>query len=700
LGSPPTAIYRFGLFEVNSRSGEVRKAGVRIRLQDQPLQVLLKLLEQSGNVVSREELRTTLWRNDTFVDFDAGLNTAMRRLRDTLGDSADNPTLIETVPRHGYRFIAPVDKVAAPDSSASPRPVINRPWPQPGIRVWVPFAVLLALAAIFALVKFRTSQLVDNPLRFVQLTNDGLAKSGRLLSDGTRVYFSELTTGRRVLVQTSRTGGEVIPVPTVLENPRPLDISPDGTQVLVVTGEGEEPLPLWMVPVAGGSPRRIGGILATDAGWCPDTGRLVYASGHEIFLVRKDGTESQRLVRVDGFPSGLRWSPGGRRLRFHVWNPDAASVALWEVTADGGDLHPLLPSSSELGSSCCGVWSSATETFFFQVSSETRSDVWAIPRGHRWWPWASAAPVRLTSGPMNFSDPAVNPADATELFLIGTLPRTESVRYDSSTNQFLPYLAGISAEGVDFTRDGKWFTYTSYPDGALWRCRIDGSERRQLTFPPLRAFMPRWSPDGSSIAFVDISEKMWKIRVISTAGTGLRQVSPAGEAASDATWSPRGDCLAFGGVDILHANVPSKFAIRVLDLATGRLTTIPGSTGLFSPRWSYDGIHMAAINAAAELTILDLAGRSVFTLSGLKVGFPTWSRGGDFLYFQDRTDARVPTRILRLSVPGRKLETVVQLEGIGRLPLGTFASWSGLAPDDAPLLSRDISGQEIYSVRW
>ena len=212
--------------------------------------------------------------------------------------------------------------------------------------------------------------------------------------------------------------------------------------------------------------------------------------------------------------------------------------------------------------------------------------------------------------------------------------------------------------------------------------------------------MPRWSPDGASIAFVDISEKPWSIRVISPEGTGLRQVSPVGEAASDATWSPRGDRLAFGGVDLTHAGEHSKFSIRVLDMATSRLTMLAGSTALFSPRWSPDGRLMAAINTAAELTILDLNSHDVFTLRGLKVGFPAWSRSGDSVYFQDRTDAKVPTRILRLSVPGHKLKTVVQLKAIVRLPLGTFASWSGLTPDNEPLLSRDISSQEIYSLHW
>jgi len=114
LASPPPAIYRFGLFEVNPHSGEVRKAGVRIKLQDQPLQILLKLLEQAGDVVSREELRTALWKDDTFVDFDAGL-IQRSGASATPGGFADGPTLIETVPRRGYRFIAPVEKTAVPD---------------------------------------------------------------------------------------------------------------------------------------------------------------------------------------------------------------------------------------------------------------------------------------------------------------------------------------------------------------------------------------------------------------------------------------------------------------------------------------------------------------------------------------------------------------------------------------------------------
>src|ERR1700745_770448 len=111
LEQQPPAILRFGVFEVDVRAGEVRKQGVRIKLQEQPFHVLTVLLHRPGEVVTREELRNQNWPADTFVDFDNSLNTAINKLRDALGDSADNPKFVETLPRRGYRFIAPVTGV-------------------------------------------------------------------------------------------------------------------------------------------------------------------------------------------------------------------------------------------------------------------------------------------------------------------------------------------------------------------------------------------------------------------------------------------------------------------------------------------------------------------------------------------------------------------------------------------------------------
>src|SRR5918993_5205039 len=117
MASDSKSITSFGVFEVDRRSGDLRKAGVRIRLAAQPFQVLILLLDRAGDVVTREELQRHVWPADTFVDFDRGLNKAVNRLRETLGDTADSPRFIETIPKRGYRFIAPVQNGA--DGSAS-----------------------------------------------------------------------------------------------------------------------------------------------------------------------------------------------------------------------------------------------------------------------------------------------------------------------------------------------------------------------------------------------------------------------------------------------------------------------------------------------------------------------------------------------------------------------------------------------------
>src|SRR4051795_6873835 len=102
-------LVRFGEFEIDERAGELRKQGIKVRLQEQPLQVLQVLLEHPGEVVTREELQKRVWPSDTFVDFDHGIYNAIKRLRETLGDTAETPRFIETIPRRGYRFIGPVN---------------------------------------------------------------------------------------------------------------------------------------------------------------------------------------------------------------------------------------------------------------------------------------------------------------------------------------------------------------------------------------------------------------------------------------------------------------------------------------------------------------------------------------------------------------------------------------------------------------
>ena len=179
MSDPPRStseVVRFGTFEVDVRSGELRKAGIRIALQDQPLRVLTRLIQRPGEVVTREELQRELWPDNTFLDFEQGLNAAIKRLRDALGDSAESPRFVETLPRRGYRFIAPV--VGGVMSADLPPPTVIQPRSTArSMRMAV--VAVLALATIAAAAWWRTA----NPPVSVQ--PDGV--TGASLVDATEV---------------------------------------------------------------------------------------------------------------------------------------------------------------------------------------------------------------------------------------------------------------------------------------------------------------------------------------------------------------------------------------------------------------------------------------------------------------------------------------------------------------------------------
>jgi Tol biopolymer transport system component len=297
---------------------------------------------------------------------------------------------------------------------------------------------------------------------------------------------------------------------------------------------------------------------------------------------------------------------------------------------------------------------------------------------------------------MNFAVP-VSSKDSKQVFAIGESPRAEVIRYDSHTGQFVPYLSGISAEGLAFSRGGQWVTYTSFPDGALWRSKVDGSERLQLTFPPMRALLPRWSPDGKQIAFnATLPGVAWNVYLVPSDGGTPQRVFPSEQSQVDASWSPDGNALVFGTLAV--SNMP----IYTIDLRSKRVSTLPGSTGLFSPRWSPDGKYVAAITTGRpfKLMLFDFATQEWTELFGFDIGYLGWSHDGKYIYFQHwhNIGRDVREHIARLRLSDHKLENIVEVQKVGRVTTGTIADWFDLAPDDSLLLARDISTQEIYAL--
>jgi DNA-binding winged helix-turn-helix (wHTH) protein len=350
----PRRIVRFGEFETDLDSGELFNNGLKVRLPEQPFQFLAILLECPGEVVSRDDLRRRLWPDDTYVDFDRSLNTAASKLRDALGDSAESPRYIQTLPRRGYRFIAPLNEVVAVplNSPAATDKQLAIPWQFRRRRAWVAVAVAVILMFGLAYLNWQSSSSLPHIVRSVQLTNDGFGKSPELATDGPRVYFSAWKGGRGVLAHVAAVGGDTERMPAPVfghTNACLRAISPDGQQLLVATGRQftrEDGFPLWTVRPTGLAGRRLGELVGNDADWSPDGRRITYVTYNQVWTADAGGTRRRKVAESGWLASYPRWSPDGRRSRFTSMGSGTDQNTIWEVSAEGGVVRPLFPNWS------------------------------------------------------------------------------------------------------------------------------------------------------------------------------------------------------------------------------------------------------------------------------------------------------------------------------------------------------------------
>ena len=723
MGQPATnpRIIQFGLFELDLDARELRKSGVRVKLQDQPFQILAMLLERPGSLVTREDLQKKLWPGHTFVDFDLSLNSAVKKLRQALNDDSENPRFIETLYRRGYRFIGPVNGsagtravqthfVPSGTSSAATEPVPVPATLRPSIATpvfYVAAALLLVLAAMvgYRLIPAQPPRV----LGFSQITHDGLFKF-QIVSDGERLYVNEMQGDHFVVNQVSVAGGETSSIPTPFANLAIRGIAPNGSALIVTSFQGTGgKADTWSLPLPSGPPRRLSeqpvdalawspdGNQAASVAWSPDGNEAAFSKGPEIYLAKSDLSEPHKLATASGFVSRLRFSPDGRRLRFDNSEPGDGPTAIWEIARDGSGLRQLLPGWNAVPHECCGSWTPDGRYFVFQSFREGRNSVWALAEKSSWFGGAPK-PVQLTNGPLDFEYPVVS-KDGKRIFVIGSQPRSELVRYDGKSG-FEPYLDGRSIQDLAYSPDGKSMAYVTVPEGQLWRSRLDGSERLQLSPEGMSTALPRWSPDGKQIVFSGSSSNTnWIAYLISSDGTGLRELIPGAKSGYDPTWSADGKSivLTLNATD-KHAPIQVRLGIVIVDVESGKISPLPYAEHLFSPRWSPDGRYIAALtDDSLKLMLFDVAAQRWQELANMPIGYPSWSHDGQYIYFD--TTLSEDAAFFRVRISDHKLERLFSLKAMRRY-WGPFGPWTGLAPDDTPLLVRDISSQEIYALDW
>jgi Tol biopolymer transport system component len=275
--------------------------------------------------------------------------------------------------------------------------------------------------------------------------------------------------------------------------------------------------------------------------------------------------------------------------------------------------------------------------------------------------------------------------------------------YDTHSRQFKPFLPAISCHYADFSRDGQRIAFvTGVEDingpSSLWVSQIDGSHKMHLTKAPLITQLPRWSPDGNWIAFMGKGPgQKWRVRVISVNGGSYAPVTAMNDQEGAPTWSPDSAQIAFGGMTQPAERTSGQLVIQILNLKTGQVSTVPGSEGLWTARWSPDGQYIAALTQdSRHLVLFDFRTKRWVKLA-TRANIPdvVWSRHGEAIYFNGEVTAG-ERDIFRVKIPGGQLERLASLSGRSE------SDWLGLAPDDSPLIARHIHTAEIYAltVKW
>lgn len=652
---------RFGAFEVLPDQGILCKHGLRIRLPDQSFTVLLVLAQNPGKVVSREDLRRRLWADDTFTDFDHGLNAAVNRLREALGDSASDPKFIETLPRRGYRFIAAIENqqrdAEETSSQASPSPpadLLSSPKAGPRLRVWPAALAVLPLAAIGGWLLWQRFQVpAPTPTLHVLTTYPHLESQPCFSPDGKQVAFTW--------------GGP----------------SKDNTDIYVKFVGAENALRLTVSPALDLAPawspdgKQIAFLRAAPHSVDPVTGRGNYA----VHVISPLGGDERRLADVPGaIGNSLSWSPDGKWLALARPPGEAAGVFLLpaaggeprQITSPRAPVSDRLPVFSPDGTHlayvrCTSTW--ACDLYLQETDSANapQGDSRRITQQHSYimgvtwvgdslvysgslsmanlpYLWRAGAdgigdPQRLEIAGVGALFPVFSPA-AGRLAFVRMHRNRDIWQYGSDGSHNILVTSSLDEVTPQFSPNGEKIAFSSSRSGdafEIWVMNADGSNPVQLTNKVGRFHgSPRWSPDGRWIAFdSQPPDGKQDIYVIDATGGRPRKLDLGPYQNALPSWSRDGMWIYYvsnrtGSHEIWRVRASGGQPVQITD------------NGGHNAMESVDGktLYYAKENSGTPIFARSLAGgpeRKIIDYHGLTRDFPVFEDG---IYYGGRADLK------------------------------------------------------------
>ena len=682
------SVVRFGAYEADLLSGELRKSGIRLKLQDRPFQILAILLEHPGIVVTREQLQKRLWPEDTFVDFEHGLNTAINKLRDALSDEADNPRFIETLPKRGYRFIAPVSASAAPrahlhvvtpanTSTTAPSPVTSSSESSP-VSAPVPSApaaksrltpylaasaMLLLIVALFGVWYFfaRTRGASEpSEIRIAPLNGLPRESDAAFSPDGNQVAFVWAgEKGGYAHIYVSQIGATDSPRQITSSGEGTFEFapvwSPDGRYLAFFRfNDKDKDLAVYVTAALGGSERRLYTVKSqrkVDAlDWSMDGKFLAFSDSaspseaSRIFLLSLDTLEVHPITSP---PTGTlgdttpAFSPDGKSMAFVRDTLDVREIYLLplsggspqQITFDHADIQGI-------------TWTPQSDKLIFASSRQGQVSLWSIPaRG--------GTPQRLPIAGAGWSArPALNRKGNrlayTSIVYSSSIWRASLTPDHKVVGPLEHFISSTGLEeGPQYSPDGKHLVFQSTRTGyhEIWRADADGSNPIQLThFAKNLTGTPRWSPDSKRISFDSRPAGHSHVFIINAEGGQPRQVTQGDTENGVASWSPDGKWIYFasnrsGTWEVWKITPEGTSATQIT--RHGGFAALPSPDGKFlyyAKGRDVAGLWRVPADGGEETKLLDalpVGGWGYFAVTADGIYYPevsTPGKGGLFFY--------------------------------------------------------------------